>query len=91
LAYESIPSEVLNSGSGLFFPDTPDGIRKTFFISLLLVYIRSLGAILVVLTLALSSNAATLMDGRRTAHSVLKLSLDTHFAEVPTGLFLKIQ
>jgi len=82
LGYGSIVSAVLNGRSGLFFLNAPGGTGKSFLISLLLAYICS--TVRIALVLPSSVIVATLLDGRRTVHSALKLPLDKHFAEVST-------
>jgi len=74
---------VLHGRNGLFLLDVPGGTGKTFLITLLLVYIRFQGGI--ALGLATLGIAAILLDCGRTAHSALKLPLDIHFAETPSG------
>lgn len=65
----------VESGSGaLFFLDAPGGTGKTFLLNLLLAFIRKDQNIAV--AMASSGIAATLLNGGRTAHSVLKLPLN---------------
>ncbi|XP_044596944.1 uncharacterized protein LOC123273568, partial [Cotesia glomerata] len=59
---------------GLFFLDASGGTGKTFVISLILAEIRSNNGI--ALAVASSGIAASLLDGGRTAHSVIS---DKHF------------
>lgn len=74
---------VVNDGSGgIYFLDAPGGTGKTFLISLILASIRSQNHI--ALALASSGIAATLLEGGRTAHSVLKLPLNLQTCETPT-------
>ncbi|VEN49979.1 unnamed protein product [Callosobruchus maculatus] len=79
-AYDTL-MEVVNDGTGgIFFLDAPGGTGKTFLISL--ISIRSENGI--ALALASSRIAATLLEGGRTAHSALKLSLNMRITESPT-------
>ena len=70
-----------NGAGGIYFLDAPGGTGKTFLISLLLARIRSQNK--VVLALASSGIAATLLEGGRTAHSALKLPLNMQINEAP--------
>ncbi|GBP83811.1 hypothetical protein EVAR_56994_1 [Eumeta japonica] len=65
---------VSNNAGGLYFLDAPGGTGKTFVVSLILATIRSEQNI--ALALASSGIAATLLEGGRTAHSALKLTLN---------------
>ncbi|GFT06464.1 ATP-dependent DNA helicase [Trichonephila clavipes] len=62
--------------------DVPGGTGKTFLISIILATIRSQNNI--ALDIASSDIAATLLNGGRTAHSALKLSLNMQVIETPT-------
>ncbi|GFX58691.1 ATP-dependent DNA helicase [Trichonephila clavipes] len=68
----------IDSGNGgIFFLDAPGGTGKTFLLNLLLMSVRKDTKIAV--AVASSGIAATLLNGGRTAHSVLKLPLNlTH-------------
>ncbi|GBP56874.1 ATP-dependent DNA helicase pif1 [Eumeta japonica] len=58
----------------VYFLDAPDGTGKTFLISLLLATIRAKNKIMI--AVASSSIAATLLSGRKTAQSMFKIPLD---------------
>ncbi|GFU77444.1 ATP-dependent DNA helicase [Trichonephila clavipes] len=73
---------ITEQSGGLFFIDAPGGTGKTFFLSLILVTIRSQNNI--ALAIASSGIAATLLDGGRTTHSALKLPLNLQNTEAPT-------
>lgn len=81
-AYDTIIQAVNDKQGGIFFIDAPGGTGKTFLISLILASERSKGKI--VLAIASSGIAATLLDGGRTAHSAFKLPLNIHNIETPT-------
>ncbi|XP_044586007.1 uncharacterized protein LOC123266044 [Cotesia glomerata] len=72
--YDRIMLTVSAGQGGFFFLDAPGGTGKTFLISLILDKIRSNNGI--ALAVASSGIATTLLDGRRTAHSVTS---DKHF------------
>jgi len=73
----------ITSQSGEFyFLDAPRGTGKTFFISLILVTIRSRK--IIALAIASFGIAATHLDSDQTAHSVLKLPLNMQITETPT-------
>lgn len=74
--YDQINVSIAAQQGGFFFLDAPGGTGKTFLISLILARIRSQNHI--ALAIASSGIAATLLDGGRTAHSVLKLPLNVH-------------
>jgi hypothetical protein len=74
-------NSVERGNGGLFFLDAPGGTGKTFLIHLLLAEIRKQNEI--ALASALSGLAATLLEGRKTAHSALKLSLNIAHSETP--------
>ena len=71
-----------NNVGEILFLDAPGGTCKTFVIKLILASIRSKNDI--ALAIASSGTAATLLPGRRTAHSALKLPLNLHSTETPT-------
>ncbi|KFM73771.1 hypothetical protein X975_17061, partial [Stegodyphus mimosarum] len=73
-AYDTIVNAISNKSCGLYFLDVLGGTGKTFLISIILATIRSQNN--VALAIASSGIAATLLDRGRTAHSVLKLSLN---------------
>lgn len=81
-AFDTIMQAVNDETGGLYFLDAPGGTGKTFLISLILASIRSNNKIVV--ALASSGIAATLLDGGRTAHSALKLPLNIQVVETPT-------
>lgn len=65
---------VENNSSGIFFLDAPGGTGKSFVINLLLAKSRKNKNFF--FAVASSGIAATLLKGRRTAHSTFKLLLD---------------
>ena len=68
----------VNSGSGgIYFLDAPGRTRKTFLISLLFTLNE------VALVFASSGIAVTLLEGRKTAHSSLKLPQNIQSKETP--------
>jgi type II secretory pathway predicted ATPase ExeA len=69
--------KVINDGTGrIYFLGAPGGTGKTFLITLILATIHSKNEI--DLALASSGIVATLVEGGRTAHSALKLSLNRY-------------
>ncbi|XP_060880216.1 ATP-dependent DNA helicase pif1-like [Metopolophium dirhodum] len=75
--------KVVDDGTGgIYFLDAPGGTGKTFVISLILATIRSRSQI--VLAVASSGIAATLLEGGRTAHSALKLPMNLLTVDKPT-------
>ncbi|XP_055910686.1 uncharacterized protein LOC129945050 [Eupeodes corollae] len=74
LAFSQIKESVDLHKGKLFFIDAPGGTGKTFLINLLLAKYRSEGKI--VLAVASSGIAATLLSGGRTAHSTFKLPIN---------------
>ena len=80
-AYDIIMDYYKKQQGGIIFLDAPGGTGKTFLINLILAEIRVNKEI--VLALASSGIAATLMDGGRTAHSGLKLPLNIADYEFP--------
>lgn len=80
-AYDVIMDYYKKQQGGIIFLDAPGGTGKTFLINLILAEIRANKEI--VLALASSGIAATLMDGGRTAHSGLKLPLNVAELEFP--------
>ncbi|XP_063915454.1 ATP-dependent DNA helicase pif1-like [Zophobas morio] len=81
LAYDTIMEHVRGGNGGLLFLDAPGGTGKTFLLNLILAEIRMKHEI--ALAVASSGIAATLLDGGRTAHSVLKLPLNLNLAADP--------
>lgn len=81
-AYDTLMKVVNDGSGGFYFLDAPGGTGKTFLLSLILATIRSQNGI--ALALASSGIAATLLEGGRTAHSVLKLPLNLQINETPT-------
>ncbi len=81
IAYDTLIKAVNSGSGGIYFLDAPGGTGKTFLISLLLARIRSRND--VALALASSEIAATMLEGGRTAHSALKLSLNMQITETP--------
>ncbi|CAF4338104.1 unnamed protein product, partial [Rotaria magnacalcarata] len=78
----------LDAPGGTIFLDAPGGTGKTFVINLLLAKIRHQPKIVV--AVASSGIAATLLHGGRTAHSTLKLPLkflenQTHHCSITKG------
>lgn len=63
-----------SGNGGLFFLDAPGGTGKTFLLNILLMSVRKDQKITVAVTS--SGIAAKLLNGGRTAHSVLKLPLN---------------
>ncbi|GBM12146.1 hypothetical protein AVEN_39482-1 [Araneus ventricosus] len=80
-------TEVESGEGGLFFLDAPGGTGKTFHLNLLLAQIRKDEKIAI--TVASSGIAATLLDGVRTEHSVLKLPQNLAHEETPVCNFTK--
>ncbi|XP_039948619.1 uncharacterized protein LOC120766935 [Bactrocera tryoni] len=81
-AYDTIMKSVNDGNGEFFFPDAPDGTGKTFLISLIFDTIWAQSQI--VLAVASSGIAATLLEGGRTAHSELKLPLNLQTIDQPT-------
>lgn len=81
IVYEQVLHSVSNDKGQLFFLDAPGGTGKTFVINLLLAKLRLDGKI--VLAVASSGIAATLLEGGRTAHATFKLPLSYVFNESP--------
>ncbi|XP_049316937.1 uncharacterized protein LOC125779708 [Bactrocera dorsalis] len=75
------------SSGGLFFLDAPGGTAKTFLLNLLLISVRKDQKITV--AVAESGIVATLLNGGRTAHSVLKLPLNLSQEDSPICNFSK--
>ncbi|XP_067944956.1 ATP-dependent DNA helicase PIF1-like [Watersipora subatra] len=81
LVYGKILKAVDDEREAIFFLDAPGGTGKTFLLNLLLAKIRSNRQ--VALAVASSGIAATLLEGRRTSHSMFKLPLDIGRLETP--------
>jgi len=73
---------IKSKSGGLYFLDAPGGTGKTFLILIILAAIRYRKD--TALAMASSRIEATLLEGRRTAHSALKLPLNIQFMERPT-------
>lgn len=69
-----IVERVRQNKSGIFFLEAPGGTGKKFVITLLLAKVRQGKRI--ALAVASSGIAATLVSGRRTAHSTFMLRLN---------------
>ncbi|GBO99544.1 ATP-dependent DNA helicase pif1 [Eumeta japonica] len=81
LVFDNVVKKIEDGEGGLLFLDTPGGTGKTFLLNLLLAQIRKDKGIAV--AVASSGIAATLLNGGRTAHSVLKLPLNLAHEEMP--------
>ncbi|XP_046141612.1 uncharacterized protein LOC114882103 [Osmia bicornis bicornis] len=81
LIFDDIVQKIESGDGGLFFLDAPGGTGKTFLLNLLLAQIRKDKGVAV--AVASSGIAATLLNGGRTAHSVLKLPLNLAHEEMP--------
>ncbi|CAF4947498.1 unnamed protein product [Pieris macdunnoughi] len=81
LVFENVVQKIESGEGGLFFLDAPGGTGKTFLLNLLLAQIRKDKGVAV--AVASSGIAATLLNGGRTAHSVLKLPLNLAHEEMP--------
>lgn len=66
-------SQYESGNGGIIFLDAPGGTGKTFLLNLILAAVRSKNDI--VLAVAYSGIAATLLSGGRTAHSTFKFPL----------------
>ncbi|GBP97984.1 hypothetical protein EVAR_69294_1 [Eumeta japonica] len=77
--YGTLMKAVDDENGGLFFLDAPGGTGKKFLMSLILATIRTRSDILV--AIASSGIAATLLEDCRTARSVLKLPLNLQTIE----------
>ncbi|KAG6514057.1 hypothetical protein ZIOFF_024396 [Zingiber officinale] len=73
MAFDIITQSVVHNESKLFFIDGPGGTGKTFLYRSILAHLRKQGKI--VIAVATSGIAATLLPGGRTAHSRLKIPL----------------
>lgn len=82
IAYDTIVNAINCNEGGLFFLDAPGGTGKTFLLNLILATIRRSGKI--ILAVASSGIAATLLAGGRTAHSTFKIPLDMTRSDYPS-------
>ncbi|XP_042413502.1 ATP-dependent DNA helicase pif1-like [Zingiber officinale] len=73
MTFDIITQSVVHNESKLFFIDGPGGTGKTFLYRSILAHLRKQGKI--VIAVATSGIAATLLPGGRTAHSRLKIPL----------------
>ncbi|XP_027103260.1 uncharacterized protein [Coffea arabica] len=73
-AYDLILHAISSSAGQSFFIDGPGRTNKTFLYRLILAALRSQGHVAIVM--AISSVAASVLPGRRTAHSRFKIPLD---------------
>ncbi|XP_073133484.1 uncharacterized protein [Henckelia pumila] len=73
LAFDSIVGCIMCNQSKLFFIDGPGGTGKTFLYRSILAHLRKNGKIII--AVATSGIAATLLPGGRTAHSRFKIPL----------------
>jgi hypothetical protein len=80
-AYNAILDRIERKADGIILLDVPGGTGKAFVINLLLAKIRQQSKI--VIAVASSDIAATLLCGGRTAHSTLKLPLNLTYCEAP--------
>ncbi|XP_050675973.1 uncharacterized protein LOC126972914 [Leptidea sinapis] len=81
LVFDNVFKKIEDGEGGLLFLDAPGGTGKTFLLNLLLAQIRKDKGIAV--AVASSGIAATLLNGGRTEHSVLKLPLNLAHEEMP--------
>lgn len=72
-AYDTITNAIRAESGRFFFLDAPGGTGKTFLINLILARVRQ--ARRIIMAVASSGIAATLLSGGRTAHSAFKLPL----------------
>lgn len=79
--FNTITEAISSQSGGIFFLDAPGGTGKTFLINLILAKVRADGDI--ILAVASSGIASTLLAGGRTAHSAFKLPLNMHGNENP--------
>jgi PIF1 helicase. len=80
--YDTIMKAVYDGNGGIFFIDALGRTGKTFLISLILDMIWAQSQI--ALTAASSGIAATLLEGRHTTYSALKLPLNLQTIGEPT-------
>ncbi|XP_073138532.1 uncharacterized protein [Henckelia pumila] len=73
LTFDSVIQSIMCNQPKLFFIDGPGGTGKTFLYRTILAHLRKSGKIIIVV--ATSGIAATLLLGGRTAHSRLKIPL----------------
>ncbi|GFV14571.1 ATP-dependent DNA helicase [Trichonephila clavipes] len=83
--FHQVLRKIDSDNGGLFFLDAPGGTGKTFLLNLLSMSVRKDKKIAVaVVSLGI---AATLLNGSRTAHSVLKLPLNLAQEDSPVCNF----
>ncbi|XP_073035205.1 uncharacterized protein [Primulina eburnea] len=73
IAFDTIIESIMHSQSKLFFIDGPGGTGKTFLYRSMLAHLRKMGKIII--AVATSGIAATLLQGGRTAHSRFQIPL----------------
>ncbi|XP_075507582.1 uncharacterized protein LOC142544417 [Primulina tabacum] len=73
LAFDTIIESIMHNQSKLFFIDGPRGTSKTFLYRSMLAHLRKMGKIII--AVATSGIAATLLQGGRTAHSRFQIPL----------------
>lgn len=81
-AFNALAEAIDEQRGKLFFLDAPGGTGKTFLLNILLAKVRSENGI--ILALASSGIAATLLNGGRTAHSGLQLPLNLDSSDEPS-------
>ena len=81
IVYDFVLNKIDKNEGCVIFLDAVAGTGKTFLLNLILASVRIKG---IALAIASSGIAATLLDGGRTAHSLLKLPLNLHELENPT-------
>ncbi|XP_073033758.1 uncharacterized protein [Primulina eburnea] len=75
MAFDTIVENIMHNQSKLFFIDGPGGTGKTFLYRSILAHLRKMGKIII--AVATSGIAATLLQGGRTAHSRFQIPLRT--------------
>ncbi|XP_073046401.1 uncharacterized protein [Primulina eburnea] len=73
IAFDTIIESITHNQSKLFFIDGPGGTGKTFLYRSMLAHLRKMGKIII--AVATSGIAATLLPGGRTAHSRFQIPL----------------
>lgn len=81
IVYNTILDSIQSQTGGFFFLDAPGGTGKTFILNLVISKLQILKK--VVVAVASSGIAATLLKGGRTAHSTFKLPLNLIHTETP--------
>lgn len=79
--YDAVLETIDSNVPAIFFLNASGGTGKTYLLNLLLWTVRSRRDIAV--ALASTGIASTLLQGGRTAHSVLKLPLNLHYQDTP--------